>query len=117
MAFHVIHVGLGLTERERRRAHRSGPWAVSSRHEPAELMHRAGFVDIAVVDQAEEFRATAAAWIAEWDANRDALVALHGDSEFDARQQERRTQLGAVDDGLLARSLVIGRRPGSAQRR
>jgi len=111
MAFHVIHVTPGLSERERRRAHRSGPWAVSSRHAPDELMRRAGFVDIVVIDQTEEFRSTAAAWIEEWDAHRDALVVLHGDAEFDTRQQERRTQLQAVDDGLLRRSLVFGRRP------
>jgi hypothetical protein len=44
------------------------------------------------------------------------LVALHGDADFDTRQQERRTQLQAVDDGLLRRSLVTGRRPDFASR-
>ena len=112
MAFQVIHVAPGLTERERRRAHRSGPWAVSSRHTPDELMRRAGFVDVVVVDQTDEFRSTAAAWIAEWDDRRDELVALHGEADFDTRQRERRSQLLAVDDGLLHRSLVIGRRSG-----
>jgi hypothetical protein len=73
-------------------------------------MRRAGFVDVLVVDQTDEFRSTAAAWIAAWDAHHDALVALYGEAEFDTRQQERRTQLRAVDDGLLRRSLVIGRR-------
>jgi hypothetical protein len=111
MAFQVIHVAPGLTERERRRAHRSGPWAVSSRHAPDELMRRAGFVDVVVVDQTDEFRATAAAWIAEWDDHRDELVALHGEAEFDTRQQERRSQSLAVDDGLLRRALVIGHQP------
>jgi hypothetical protein len=111
MAFQVIHTSPDLPGRERRRAHRSGPWAVASRHAPDELMRRAGFVDIVIVDQTEQFRATANAWIAEWDAHRDALVALHGEAEFETRQQERRTQLLAVDDGLLHRSLVTGRRP------
>ena len=115
MAFQVIHTAPDLNERERRRAHRSGPWAVSSRHAPDELMRRAGFVDVDVIDQTEQFRATAAAWISEWDEHRDALVALHGDAAFDTRQQERRTQLQAVDDGLLRRSLVTGRRPASTR--
>ena len=113
MAFQTIHTAPDLKERERRRAHRSGPWAVSSRHAPDELMRRAGFVDVAVIDQTEQFRATAAAWISEWAEHRDALVALHGDADFDTRQQERRTQLQAVDDGLLRRSLVTGLRPAS----
>ena len=111
MTFQVIHVAPDLPERERRRAQRSGPWAVSSRHTPGELMRRARFVDVAVVDQTEQFRTTAAAWIREWDEHRDALVALYGQAEFDTRQQERRTQLQAVDDGLLQRSLAFGRRP------
>jgi hypothetical protein len=89
---------------------------VASPRGPDELMRRAGFVDVVVVDQTDEFRSTAAAWIAEWDAHRDALVALHGEPEFGTRQQERRSQLGAVDDGLLRRSLVIGRRSDRARR-
>ena len=66
----------------------------------------AGFVDIGVVDQTEQFRTTAAAWIREWDAHRDELVALHGEAEFDTRQHTRNVQLQAIDDGLLRRSLV-----------
>jgi len=111
MAFHVIHAAPDLSERERRRAHRSGPWAVASRYAPDELMRRAGFVDVEVIDQTEGFRATAAAWISEWSQHQDALVALYGLADFETRQQERSVQLSAVEDGLLRRSLVVGRRP------
>ena len=111
MAFQVIHTAPDLSERERRRAHQSGPWAVSSPHAPDELMRRAGFVDVAVVDQTEQFRTTAAAWIREWDEHRDELVALYGQAEFDTRQQDRNVQQQAIDDGLLRRSLAFGRRP------
>ena len=111
MAYQVIHTAPALSQRERRRAHRSGPWAVASRHAPDELMRRAGYVDVAVVDQTEQFRTTAAAWISEWDLHRDELVTLYGDADFDARQQERNVQLQAIDDGLLRRSLAFGRRP------
>jgi hypothetical protein len=76
-------------------------------------MRRAGFVDIAGVDQTEQFRTTEAAWIREWDSHRDELVALYGQAEFDTRQQERSVQLQATDDGLLQRSLVVGRRPAA----
>jgi hypothetical protein len=112
MAFQVIHTAADLSERERRRAHQSGPWAVSSPHAPDELMHRAGFVDIALIDQTEQFRSTGAAWIREWNSHRDELVALYGQAEFDTRQQERNLQQQATEDGLLQRSLVVGRRHG-----
>jgi hypothetical protein len=75
-------------------------------------MRRAGFVDIAAVDQTEQFRRTGAAWIREWDLHRDDLVALYGQAEFDTRQDERNMQQQAAEDGLLQRSLVAGRRPG-----
>ena len=111
MAFQVIHTAPELSARERRRAHRSGPWAVASRHTPGEMMRRGGFIDVDVVDQTEGFRKTAAAWISEWDAHRAELVALYGEAEFDTRQAERTVQLQAIDDGLLRRSLAIGHRP------
>ena len=110
MAFQVIHTAPELSQRDRRQAHRSGPWAVSSRHAPDEMMHRAGYVDVAVVDQTEQFRTTAAAWIREWNAHREALVALYGEADFDRRQEERNVEIQAIDDGLLRRSLVFGRR-------
>ena len=113
MAFQVIHTAPALSERNRRRAQRSGPWAVSSRHSPDELMRRAGYVDVAVVDQTEQFRTTAAAWISEWDAHREALVALYGEADFDGRQEERNAEIQAIDDGLLRRCLVFGRRPAT----
>jgi hypothetical protein len=111
MAFQVIHTALDLSEPERRRAHRSGPWAVSSSHAPNELMRRAGFVDVIAVDQTEQFRTTAAAWIREWDEHRAELVALYGQAEFDTQQQDRNVQQQAIDEGLLRRSLAFGRRP------
>jgi hypothetical protein len=108
MAFQTIHVTPGLGASDRRRAHRAGPWAVASAPDQAELMRRAGFVAIHVTDQTDEFRTTARAWIDQWDQHRDALVELHGDVAFETRQQERRIQLQAIDDGLLQRSLVRG---------
>jgi hypothetical protein len=110
MAFHTIHTAVGLSERDRTRAHRSGPWAVASVHDPAELLRRAGFVDIDVTDQTHEFRTVNTAWIDQWDQHHAELVALYGDADFDTRQQDRRVQLQAIDDGLLQRSLVVGAR-------
>jgi hypothetical protein len=114
IAFHVIHTAPDLSERDRRRAHQAGPWAVASGHAPDELMRRAGVVSIAAVDQTEQFRTTAAAWIREWDDHRDTLVALYGEGDVNTRQHERRRQLQAIDDGLLRRSLITSRRPDTA---
>ena len=111
MAFQTIQVTPGLTDGDRRRAHRSGPWAVASVHHPAELLGRAGFVEIHTADQTDEFRTTARAWIDQWEEHRTSLVELYGDETFETRQQERRVQLQAIEDGLLQRSLVFGTSP------
>ena len=110
-AFHTIYTAPGLDRHARARAHRSGPWAVASLHSPVELLRRAGFVDIAQLNGTEEFRAVATEWIDQWDEHREALTAIYGEPEFESRQQDRRLQLRAVEDGLLRRSLFLGTRP------
>ena len=109
--FYTIHTSPGLDERGRRLARRSGPWAVAAAHAPGELLRRAGYVDVAEFEVTEEFRTTARLWIEQWEAHREALIELHGEADFENRQALRRTELQAVEDGLLRRSLVIGRRP------
>ena len=78
---------------------------------PVELLRRAGFTDITELDGTDEFRIVAKDWIDQWDQHRDALTAIHGEPEFETRQHDRRVQLHAVEDGLLRRSLFLGRRP------
>ena len=84
---------------------------MASLHTPVELLRRAGFIDVAEMDGTDEFRAVATEWIGQWDDHRDALIKVYGESEFEARQHDRRMQLGAVEDGLLRRSLFLGTRP------
>ena len=84
---------------------------MASTDTPAALLRRAGFVDVAELDGTDEFRVVAKAWIDRWDEHRDILTAIYGDSEFDTRQDDRRLQLHAVEDGLLRRSLFLGSRP------
>jgi hypothetical protein len=84
---------------------------VASLDAPDELLLRAGFVDVAELDGTEEFRIVATEWIDQWDANRDALINIYGEDEFESRQHDRRVQLRAVEDGLLRRSLFLGSRP------
>ena len=108
--FYTIHAAPGLDDSRRRLAHRSGPWAVAAAHPPGELLRRAGYVDVSEFDVTDEFRTTARMWIEQWDSHRDALVELHGEADFETRQHERRVQLQAVEDGVLCRSLIVGRR-------
>lgn len=110
-AFHTIYVAPGLDRRARVRAHRSGPWAVASIDPPDQLLRRAGFTDITELEGTDEFRIVAKKWIDHWDEHRDTLAGLYGEPEFESRQYDRRTQLHAVEEGLLRRSLFLGTRP------
>lgn len=80
-------------------------------HPPGELLRRAGYVDVENFDVTDEFHTTARLWIEQWDKHRDTLIELHGEAEFESRQALRRTEVQALEDGLLRRSLVVGRRP------
>jgi hypothetical protein len=51
----------------------------------------------------------------QYDAHDDELVALLGRDPFHDRQGERRAQLGAIEDGLLCRSLFVATRPGAGR--
>lgn len=76
-----------------------------------ELLNAAGFQQVTEIDCTAEFAATTQAWIHQWEANHDHLVALLGEQAVEERQAERRAQLRATEDGILARSLFTARRP------
>jgi hypothetical protein len=84
--------------------------AVASHLPNRVLLERAGFIDIEETDCTAEFAATTRAWIEQWDRHHDALVDLFGAEEVEQRQDDRRNQLRAVEDGLLCRSLLIAAR-------
>jgi hypothetical protein len=110
-AFYTIHPAPGLTATQRRRVSRDGPIAVAAPRPHREMLEAAGFTQIAQDDCTAEFAAIARAWIEQWDANHDELVALLGKPMMDERQAERRSQLRAIEDGVLCRSLFTARRP------
>ena len=111
IAYTTIYVKPGLSDSQRRRAHRSGPRAVASRSEQTQLLASAGFVDIDLFDVTAEFAVTARAWLSEAETHADALAAVEAPGAFDERQRERRTQLAAVEDGLLKRGMLSATRP------
>ena len=114
-AFFTIHPAPGLTPRQRHRAHRDGPVAVASHLSGRQLLERAGFVEIEETDYTDEFATVAGAWIEQCDRHRDALAEVLGSDELEQRQNERRVQLRAVQDGLLRRSLLVAARPHGGQ--
>jgi hypothetical protein len=115
-AFFTIHPSPGLDARRRRRAHRDGPVAVASQVPHRDLLERAGFIDIEETDCTADFATAARAWVDQCDRHHDALVEMLGADEVDQRQQERRIQLRAVEDGLLRRSLLVAARPDVVSR-
>ncbi len=114
-AFFTIHPTPGLDAKLRRRAHRDGPVAVASHLPNRVLLEHAGFVEIDEIDFTADFAAVAAAWIDQWDRHHDALADLLGADEVEQRQRARRIQLRAVEDGVLRRSLLVGRRPNAVR--
>ena len=115
IAFTTIYVMPGLGSGGRQRARRSGPRAVASRSEQAQLLASAGFVDIEQLDLTAEFTTTARAWLTECESNASGLAKLEPPGAFEQRQHERRTQLTAIEDGLLRRGLFSARRPRSSR--
>ena len=112
IAYTTIFVAPGLTAGQRRRAQRSGPRAVATRSNQLRLLASTGFVDVDMLDLTDQFASTARAWLAGWTANEEELTALESPAAFAERQRERRTQLRAIDDGLLRRGLFSATRPG-----
>ena len=107
----TIHPTPGLDARRRRQAHRDGPVAVASHLPNRELLERAGFVDIQETDCTAEFATVARAWTDQHHRHHDALAELLGADEIDQRQQDRRAQQHAIEDGLLQRTLLVATRP------
>ncbi len=110
MGFTSIFEAPGLSSAARRRARAAGPRAVAMRSTHRRLLRAAGFADVTEVDVTAAFRATAAAWLAEWESHVDDLARLEPPGAFEQRLADRRALLAAVDAGLLHRTLLTARR-------
>ena len=109
MAFVTISIVPGVTKKEHRRAARYGPRAVASNRTPRELVEAAGFVEVDAVDVTEGFVRTARAWHEGYSSNADELRALVGD-ELDELCKNRSDLIAGVEEGLLERTMVWGRK-------
>ena len=107
MGFTTIFESPGLPPAARRRARATGPRAVAMRSDHRRLLTSAGFGDITETDVTPEFRATAAAWLAEAAAHARQLARLEAPGAFEQRQADRHAMLAAIDAGLLRRALIL----------
>ena len=108
MAFDVIFVDPGLSDRVRARAIAAGPLHVAASASYPDLLALAGFGEIDEVDLTDQYRVTAAAWLHESARATEQLEEIVGIEEFRRGQQEREEAMAAIESGFLRRSL---RRP------
>ena len=76
------------------------------------MLRRAGFDVVVERDVTATFLDTARAWLRESDALADDLSGLEPAGGFDERQEDRRTMIAAIEDGLLRRSLFVASKRG-----
>jgi len=107
-AFTTIHTPPDLTPAQHRLAGVSGPPAVAGA-EPAELLERAGFVDIQAHDVTAAYLAASRAWLATRLKHRDQIRPLAPDV-FDDRIEHGTRETAALDAGILRRTLYLARR-------
>jgi hypothetical protein len=105
MAFDVILVAPGLSDRHRAQAIAAGPQHVAASASYPDLLALAGFGEIEEVDLTDQYRVTAAAWLHESARATEQLEEIVGIEEFRRRQQERQETLTAIESGFLRRSL------------
>lgn len=108
MGFFTIFVADGLSERDYRRALRSGPNFVSSgRRDHREMLTSAGFGSVEEIDLTPEFLETTRAWLNGRERYREELIAAENAASFEERQNDSRAQASAIESGLLRRSLFV----------
>jgi hypothetical protein len=82
-----------------------GPTWVSSRWEQSDLLLRAGFKEIRVIDATHELGETARAWHDHAAALEHELRPTVGDALFEEQQEGRSSLARGVELGLLSRGL------------
>jgi len=115
MAFHVIFVASGLSERDNARAVAAGPSHVTASTSYPDLLAHAGFGEIDEFDLTDQYRLTAAAWLYESARAAKQLEEIYGIDDFRREQQEREEALAAIERGLLKRSLFTAQVSGAPQ--
>lgn len=111
IAFYTIFVPPGLTDRDRRRAARSGPPTVATPSTYRSLLCSARFVELNEVDVTAAYLDTARAWLRHGQEFEVELTAREPPGAFADKLAHRRAAITAIEAGLLRRSLFLGTRP------
>jgi hypothetical protein len=71
------------------------------------MLRSAGFATVEETDVTADYLATVRAWFTEAAARATELRDAQGAQAFEDRQNERRMQASAIEQGLLRRSLFV----------
>lgn len=83
---------------------------IGSGDDYVDLLAKAGFQNIEVVDVTDEYAATVEAWIREWGVESDDIVLLNGLELFAERLSRWNEGLQKVHAGVRTRYALTGRR-------
>lgn len=111
IVFSTIEPSPGLTDNDRRRAHRAGPPATAVRTSYECLLHSAGFNSVQSIDVTNEYHATQRRWLEATESREGPIRAVIGDDIYRERVAKRRATLRALDAGLLSRFLYFAATP------
>ncbi|HET9477238.1 MAG TPA: hypothetical protein VFP63_07100 [Dehalococcoidia bacterium] len=116
MAFYTIFATPGLSEKDYRRARRSGPNHLSTRGiEHKELLASAGLSLVEERDLTRQFLRTAIGWYETRKTYERGLRQADGDAYYEERQHDAIVQIRAIEDGLLRRALFVAERSRGLQ--
>ncbi len=110
VAFHTIELPPGLSASKRRRAISIGPPAVTVRTTYSGILRSAGFIEIDAVDLTAEYLATQRRWLAATHRHEAGLRSALGDDAVREGIERRRSTIGAIEEGLLLRTMYTATR-------
>ncbi len=91
IAFYTIFIPSGLSDKDYRRAARTRSQGVTSwRREHPELLHAAGFSNVAEIDVTDEYLRVTQAWLDARERHADELAEVEGEVNFAGRIKENR---------------------------
>ena len=107
IAGYVIHIPVGVTAAQERRAAALGPSDVPAPASPEALTRAAGLTIVVIQDVTDAFRVTCAALAAARRDLEDELRADEGDDFYEEERRKKNAMLKGIDEGILRRSLVV----------